>query len=99
MTAKTHPLRSATVALALLSTTAALWAQPMDVATPATASPSAAAKGLLAAFDKADTNQDGQLTPAEAKVIPGLLANFEAVDSNQDGRVSRQELAQVTQPE
>jgi hypothetical protein len=99
MTAKKHPLRSATVVLTILSTNASLWAQPITPAAPATASQSSAAKELLAAFDPADANKDGVLSLIEAEAIPGLVANFDAVDSNKDGLVSKQELAKVTQPD
>ncbi|WP_180125871.1 hypothetical protein [Rhodoferax sp. BLA1] len=99
MTAKNYPLRSATVALTILSTTTALWAQPIAPAAPATAAQSSAAKDLLAAFDPADANKDGVLSLTEAEAIPGLVANFDAVDSNRDGRVSKPELAKVTQPD
>ena len=99
MTVKTHPIISATVALAMLTTTAALWAQTMAPAAPAadTANQSSVAQNLLKAFDAADTNKDGLLSTAEASAIPGLAANFAAVDTNKDGWVSRDELVKAIQ--
>jgi len=99
MTVKTHPLFSATVALTMLTTTAALWAQTMSPAAPAadTTTQPSGAKNLLKAFDAADTNKDGVLNTAEATAIPGLAANFAAVDINKDGLVSKEELAKATQ--
>jgi len=94
MTLKTRPVLSATVAFTLLSTTAALWAQTMTPA-PDTPAQSSAAKDMLTAFDHADTNKDGLLSPTEAKAIPGLAANFAAVDANKDGLVSKDELAKA----
>jgi hypothetical protein len=94
MTLKTRPVLSATVAFTLLSTTAALWAQTMTPA-PDTATQPSGVKDMLTAFDHADTNKDGLLSPAEAKAIPGLAANFAAVDANKDGMVSKDELAKA----
>lgn len=99
MTVKTHPILSATVALTMLTTTAALWAQTMAPAAPAedTATQPSVARNLLKAFDAADTNKDGLLSTAEASAIPGLAANFAAVDTNQDGLVSKDELVKAIQ--
>ena len=43
------------------------------------------------AFEEADRNRDGQLSPEEAAALPGLAQRFGRVDSNHDGRVSRAE--------
>ncbi len=48
----------------------------------------------LAAFDKADNNKDGKLSPAEAKAgMPRMAAIFAVLDTNKDGSLSREEVA------
>lgn len=43
------------------------------------------------AFDRADTNSDGALSPAEAQRFPAISERFEQLDTDHDGRLSRQE--------
>ncbi len=43
---------------------------------------------LEAAFKKADTDNDGTLTPDEAKTMPRVAKNFAAIDTDKDGTVS-----------
>lgn len=50
--------------------------------------------GRMAAFDKADKNRDGKLTPEEAKAgMPRVAANFATLDTNKDGTLSKTEVA------
>ena len=63
--------------------------------------PSAFAEGqssakLDAAFKKADTDNDGTLTRAEAKAMPGVAKNFAAIDNDNDGTVSLDEIHAAT---
>jgi Ca2+-binding EF-hand superfamily protein len=44
-------------------------------------------------FAAADTNHDGQLTPAEAKAgMPRVAANFDKIDADQSGTVTLAEI-------
>lgn len=47
---------------------------------------------LDAAFKKADTDNDGTLTRAEAKAMPRVAKNFAAIDTDNDGTVSLDEI-------
>ena len=44
-----------------------------------------------AAFDRADTNRDGQLNAKEAQTLPAIGNRFEQLDKNRDGALSREE--------
>ena len=44
-----------------------------------------------AAFDRADTNRDGQLNAKEAQTLPAIGNRFEQLDKNRDGVLSREE--------
>lgn len=44
-----------------------------------------------AAFDRADTNKDGQLSPQEASKLPAIGQRFKELDTDQNGSLSRQE--------
>lgn len=48
-----------------------------------------------AAFNRADSNGDGQLSRAEAATLPSVAANFDQIDRNGDGRISAEEFAQA----
>ena len=52
------------------------------------APPSTAAN---AAFDRADANADGKLSPQEAQQLPAIGDRFEQLDTNRDGFLSRPE--------
>ena len=43
------------------------------------------------AFDRADTNQDGQLSAEEAQMLPAISERFQQLDTNHDGMLSREE--------
>ncbi len=47
---------------------------------------------LEAAFKKADTDNDGTLTKAEAKAMPRIAKHFDAIDTDKDGTVSLDEI-------
>ena len=47
---------------------------------------------LEAAFKKADTDNDGTLTKAEAKAMARIAKHFDAIDTDKDGTVSEQEI-------
>ncbi len=47
---------------------------------------------LEAAFKKADADNDGTLTKAEAKSMPRVAKNFDAIDADKDGTVSLDEI-------
>ena len=50
-------------------------------------SPSAA----TTAFDRADSNKDGQLSVIEARKLPAISERFQVIDANNDGYLSRDE--------
>ncbi len=63
-------------------------AKPLaGAATPGSAQSTAAS----AAFDRADTNGDGKLSPEEAQQLPAIGNRFEQLDTNHDGFLSRPE--------
>ncbi len=43
---------------------------------------------LVAAFKKADKDNDGTLNREEAKAMPRVLKNFDSIDTDKDGLVS-----------
>ena len=75
-------------AIAILATTSSVWAQTVG---PAAAPAASKAKEMMAAFAKADTNDDGKLDIVEAEGVPGLVARFKQVDTDGDGMVSKAE--------
>lgn len=44
-----------------------------------------------AAFERADANHDGMLSPQEAALLPAIGNRFQALDKNKDQRLSREE--------
>jgi EF hand len=88
------------VALTVLLTTAATWAQstaPAMEGSAAGASSPMTAKELTAAFTKSDTNKDGKLSKEEAAGVPGLVAKFEIIDLDGDKFVSKAEFDKAIQ--
>lgn len=61
--------------------------KPVPGAGPETAQSTATS----AAFDRADANADGKLSPQEAQQLPAIGNRFEQLDSNRDGFLSRPE--------
>ncbi|MFP5468077.1 MAG: EF-hand domain-containing protein [Gammaproteobacteria bacterium] len=49
------------------------------------------AEAISAAFDRADSDGNGQLNPQEAKRLPAVSQRFARLDRNGDGQLSRQE--------
>ncbi|WP_042422011.1 hypothetical protein [Comamonas granuli] len=65
---------------------------PRTQASPFSAGAAApAASPADAAFERADTNHDGQLSPEEAQALPAIADRFEQLDKNRDGMLSREE--------
>lgn len=58
---------------------------------PASASPLATPTAATSAFDRADTDRDGQLSTKEAEALPAIRSRFEQLDKNRDGFLSRAE--------
>lgn len=89
------------VALTVLLTTAATWAQStapaMEGAAAAGASAPITSKELLAAFTKSDANKDGKLSKEEAAGVPGLVTKFEIIDVDGDKFVSKTEFDKAIQ--
>ena len=77
-----------TAAIAILATTSSVWAQAAGPAATPTAGKS---KEMMAAFAKADVNNDGKLDMVEAEGVPGLVARFKQVDADGDGMISKDE--------
>ncbi|AVO41069.1 EF-hand domain-containing protein [Simplicispira suum] len=50
------------------------------------------------AFDRADTNKDGQLSAKEAQKLPAMSARFQQLDTNHDGMLSRDEFDAGARP-
>ena len=44
-----------------------------------------------AAFDRADADRNGMLSPQEASTFPAIGERFQALDKNQDKMLSREE--------
>jgi hypothetical protein len=86
-------IRSVLLLAALTVGTLAAHAQTSGGAPVQTAAPRAAptAQEIGAAFDRADTNQDGKLTRQESARFPAVEQRFEQIDSNKDQLVSREE--------
>ena len=51
-----------------------------------------------AAFDRADTDQDGKLSAQEAKALPAMGNRFEQLDTDHDGALSREEFDDGAKP-
>ena len=95
MTFKARKFLTSAATLAILSTTSTLWAQTTTGPGAAPAKPMAA-KDLMAAFAKADVNNDGKLDMVEAEAIPGLVARFKQVDADGDGMISKAEFEKAS---
>jgi hypothetical protein len=91
------------VALTVLLTTAATWAQStapaMEGSAPAAAGATSpmTAKELMSSFTKADANKDGKLSKEEAAGVPGLVSKFEAIDTDGDKMISKSEFEKAIQ--
>ena len=48
---------------------------------------------LEAAFNRADTNRDGKLSPQEAEHFPAVAQRFELIDTDHDTFISRSEFS------
>lgn len=88
MTFKARKFLTQAAAIAILATTSSVWAQTVG---PAATPSSSKAKEMMAAFAKADTNNDGKLDIVEAEGVPGLVARFKQVDTDGDGMISKAE--------
>ena len=51
----------------------------------------ASASSASQAFDRADTNKDGKLSPQEAAALPAVGNRFQQLDTDKDGSLSREE--------
>lgn len=63
---------------------------------PLSSSPSApanrpGAQAAAAAFERADTNKDGELSVQEAAQLPAIAQRFKELDTDQNGSLSRAE--------
>ncbi len=58
---------------------------------PGAGAETAQSSAASAAFDRADANADGKLSPQEAQQLPAIGNRFEQLDSNRDGFLSRPE--------
>ena len=62
------------------------------VAGPAEVTPApAAASPAASAFERADTNHDGQLSAQEAAQLPAIAGHFKQLDTDGNGTLSRSE--------
>ena len=46
---------------------------------------------MAAAFDRADADRNGMLSPPEASTFPAIGERFQSLDKNQDKMLSREE--------
>lgn len=67
----------------------------MSVTAVAIPANQAISKGVEAAFQRADTNRDGQLSREETERFPALMQRFDQVDSNGDHFLSPDEFQQA----
>lgn len=67
----------------------------VQAAPPATGA--AAGDSVQAAFDRADTNQDGKLSKKEAESLPAVSSNFARIDTDKNGSLSREEFGKAVQ--
>jgi hypothetical protein len=51
----------------------------------------AAASSAASAFERADINHDGQLSPQEAAQLPAIAGRFKQLDTDGNGALSRSE--------
>lgn len=58
---------------------------------PGAGAETAQSSAASAAFDRADANADGKLSPQEAQQLPAIGSRFEQLDSNRDDFLSRPE--------
>ncbi|KAB2897409.1 MAG: EF-hand domain-containing protein [Burkholderiaceae bacterium] len=66
---------------------------PSGTAQPAASSP------VSQAFDRADTNKDGKLSPQEAAMLPAVGNRFAQLDTDKDGALSREEFEKGVTPQ
>ncbi|SEA02082.1 EF-hand domain-containing protein [Acidovorax soli] len=65
---------------------------------PKPAGPAGMSPSATAAFDRADTNADGKLSPEEAAALPAIGNRFEQLDTDRDGSLSRAEFDKGAKP-
>ncbi len=58
---------------------------------PSARQPTLGPSGTDSAFDRADANQDGALSSAEAEQFPAIASRFHALDKDRNGALSRAE--------
>lgn len=88
---------SASMAQLRADSPAPLGTTQSGAATGVQAAPTTAPRGnaLDAAFDRTDTNRDGQLSAQEAQAMPAISEKFAAFDTDGSGQLSRQEFHQA----
>ena len=59
--------------------------------------PSATASAAAAAFDRADTDRNGQLSAQEVARLPAIVQRFNELDTDKSGTLSREEFEKGAQ--
>lgn len=74
-------------------------ARPEDKQTgaPTGSQASGQADAVDEAFERADANRDGQLSPQEVSTLPAISQRFQALDTDRNGMLSRAEFARGAQ--
>ncbi len=71
---------------------------PLPTEQAGTSAMPAPAAASQAAFSRADTNRDGQLSAKEAATLPAIGNRFKELDADQNGMLSREEFNEGAKP-
>lgn len=90
-TQRTAPAHARTWAHHFEASSVLLFAALTFGAAGAVQAQSGSTSSAAAAFDRADADRNGMLSPQEASTFPAIGERFQALDKNQDKMLSREE--------